>query len=497
MPSCRIACIKVPLPALQAARQREGFSRDEAVVVLEHDGPAAAVREFNSAAAAQGVRRGQRYRDVLGLSPDIRAAVVSSREGERFLEGVRAVLEHFSPVVEQWGSDPTVFWVHHTGMDRLFPHVAQWCDAMTAALLHRGIESHGVRAGDRREALVAALCVAMGHGDGCTARPGTMERAPVGWLPLPSGDLERLAELGITTLGRLREVSPGRLQRHCSPATMAIVSFFRTGIPEAASRSPRDGPVTVMMRPLEVLRSRGEVMEQCRGGIRRTVAAITGDGGWVAALSVELYSEDGVPCVVTLRPAVSTRDTSRLERMVELHLDQRRDLPRAVSAVKITAVRGADATVQEDLFAGIPGELHRRDASRIREAIELLEGACGTGSTAVFRDEPSWFPEQSYVLHPVKVSRMAAGHPGGSGEPPVVAASPGALVRVRRIVLPPRRRPHHATGETRGTVCISSGWWYGGTDERVYQYQLMEDGRLLWYYRHPGDPAGTILGWVE
>ncbi len=504
-----IACVRVPLAALQAAVQRTygdqsqsdvlpdvttdsppGTNSNQAssqpLVVLPRERPSALVQEYNRAAAALGVQRGMTYSEVLSLSPAIGAVVVNHRDIQTFLYHIRGKLERFSPVVEQWRHDPAVFWLQLQGMHRLYQTEEHWCSAVMAELQDAGIYGAVACGPTRQEALFVVYC-------GNTAGAGDV---PITVLPLPDRDVQRLRTLGVTTVQRFREVAPGRLAQHCTIQSREVRSFLDTDVPLTVDELPRQIAVTCHLTEDVPLRSRTGVYRLCNRGISSLIQTAKEQQRWIQEITLILTGEDGDTYREVLRSRDATRDDAWLGQLLHLRLERVKNLPAAVRSVDLTAQMVVGEVVQDELFQSTDSThpdystTASLDLRALRQAVERIEGICGNGSVCSFEEAPGWEPIQSFRIARFTPVRQVGEH---------TSSSPDTWVRVRRIisgsaaVLTGRPRqgvaPHH--------VMVSTGWWRGHTDERVYEYVPLDTGHVLWRSSTQQREFTTLLGWVE
>lgn len=502
-----IACVRIPLAALQAAvyRSRDDHPQSltadtthaysQPLVVLPQERPSALVREYNRAAAALGVQRGMAYSEVLSLSPAIGAVVVNHQDLHAFLYGIRGRLERFSPVVEQWRHDPAVFWLQLQGLHRLYATEEQWCSTVMGELHSAGIHSTVAPGPSRQEALFAVYC------------GSTTKNAPVTVLPLPDRDIQRLRTLGVTTVQRLREVAPGRLAHHCTVQTREIRSFLDTDVPMTVDELPRQVTVRCHLTEDSPLRSRGGVHGLCQRGIQSLIETAREERRWIQEIVLTLTGEDGDTYQEVLRSRDATRDHRWLTELLRLRLEGARELPAAVCSADLAATMVVGEVVQDELFHDTDvayQDIAHQDAAHqdiavceglnlraLRQAAERIEGVCGNGSVCSFEEAPGWEPTQSFRIARFMPSNRVVQHP----------AERNTWVRVRRIVSEEAVRVT-LTGRPRSGgaaqhVMVSTGWWRGHTDERVYEYVPLDTGHVLWRSSTQEREHTTLLGWVE
>ena len=208
----RIACLLVPSPALAAELAARPQLRGQPVAVS--DDSARRVAEASEAAAARGVRPGQRLSEALACCPTL--AVLEPRPARvrraaaQLVEAAAAV----SPLVEE--ATPGEVYADLRGLEGLYPDE----DALARALLEGVPPGLGARLGVA-DGRFTARAAAFAARPGAWLRVGRDEaRAflaprPTALLPLEAAAREWLALLGIATLGDL-----AALPRHAVEAQL-------------------------------------------------------------------------------------------------------------------------------------------------------------------------------------------------------------------------------------------------------------------------------------
>ena len=208
----QIACLLVPSPALAAELAARPQLHGRPVAVSDDSGRR--VAEASEAAAARGVRPGQRLSEALACCPVL--AVLEARPARvrhaasQLVEAAASV----SPLVEE--AAPGEVYADLRGLEGLYPHK----DALAQALLEAAPRELGARLGvadSRFTARVAAFAAQPGAWlqiDGDEARAFLAPR-PTALLPLEQAAREWLALLSIATLGDL-----AALPRHAVEAQL-------------------------------------------------------------------------------------------------------------------------------------------------------------------------------------------------------------------------------------------------------------------------------------
>src|SRR5512145_2151889 len=82
-----------------------------------------------------------RYADALSLVRTLRAGVVPESEIRSQVQEIRERLRVFTPEIEASDAEPGVFWLDAGGLLPLFASLADWADAIVAALRQAGLQS--------------------------------------------------------------------------------------------------------------------------------------------------------------------------------------------------------------------------------------------------------------------------------------------------------------------------------------------------------------------
>ncbi len=176
------------------------------------------VLDCSPEAEEAGVRVGMELRQAYQLC--LQALFLPAREPvyEEAFEGVLAVLDHFSPIVE--GAGLGLAFLDLSGM------VGSNGDAVELAWgIGRAIEGETVfrpRLGVGNSRFVAEMAARLASPGEVLVIPGGEEGGflaplPVGCLPLPPEIKERLELLGLATLGQLASLAPGALADQFGP----------------------------------------------------------------------------------------------------------------------------------------------------------------------------------------------------------------------------------------------------------------------------------------
>ena len=300
----RLACVDVPALPLQLLLRRNPAWATFPTVVVEEDKPGGVVLWSNEAARGSRILPGMRYAAALSLEGTLRAGVVSPADVEEGEAVIRAVLQRFSPGVEQSREERGTAWVDGSGLGSLYPSLSTWGHAVVEALRERGFASVVVVGFGRLNTYALAKVT---RGVTVLDNPGLEEVAaravPLERLPLPPDARDTLLKLGVVSLGEflrlpasgvlarlgarahaLHRLGTGDREPPLQPAPFAAPLVEQTGLDFPETDTTRLlFVVKRLLHPLlERLAARGEAPQRTK---RLTGSEATGPWGSLAATS--------------------------------------------------------------------------------------------------------------------------------------------------------------------------------------------------------------------
>jgi protein ImuB len=479
----RLACVDLPALPLQLLTRAHPEWGTAPAAVVSRDAPQGEILFASAAALALGVVNGQRYGAALALCPSLRAGVVSIADAARAVAEVADALERLSPEVEPSADETGVFWLSAAGMGRLHRSASEFARAVRAALAGLGFEA-GVAVGFDR---FGAFALARSRGGAVAVRTREEEREAAGSSPLeifdlPSSAKEALARLGVTTIGRLLELSPSGLLERFGPKAHALARMARgeTWRP-LEPRAPAERFTAKLS--FDFPDDDAERLGFCaKGLLHPLLARLASRREAVAELALRIDLDHLPPCLTRVRPAAPTLDAVRLAELIRLRLGATELSAGAVGlAVEAHAVPADPEQLR--LFA----ERGRRDIESLNRALARLRAEFGDGAVVRARVTDGHLPEARFAWEPLE----RAVQPSHAQ----AADSPMALVRrIRARPLPLGTRPAggpqgiHLGGlddapvfRADGPYVISGGWWQGEA-HREYYFAETKSGRILWVY---------------
>ena len=501
----RLACVDLAAFPLQLLLQAQpGWARLPAAVVAD-DKPQGLVLYANTRARRLGVRPGQRYATALAIASDLQAGTVPPSHIDRQIRILSDRLRRYSPHVEPSADTPGVFWLDAQGLNRLYPSLHAWAQAVRLDLQRAGVRATVAVGFTRFGAYALAKC----HQGTTVCDDAAEECAAVQRVPLVCVDLdpdvrERLLALGIQTIGEfLRLPADGIKQRFGAetdtlyqlaaghrwaplvpvPAVEAQERLAHFDAPEARA----DRLIFIVKRLLDSL-----------------LATLVRQAHAVVELVLWMKLDDRTTRTERVRPAASTLDTAQLLALVRLRLDALR-LSAGIVTMRITAETCPATSEQRRLFP----HYARRDPELADQAFARLRAEFGEKSVVYARLGSAHLPAAQFAWEPLEHAPLRA-------SPAVVTMRP----LVRRIYSQPLQlasgfglqasgTPSEARAQatnsqflipnsqfSAGPYIVSGGWWNGGV-RRDYYFMPAENGNLWWVFFDHRRQRFFLQGCVE
>jgi protein ImuB len=525
----RISCVEVPTFALQVlAKSRPDWrAATEPVVVIDEDRPQGFVLEANAAARAGGVLPGQRYADALGLVRGLRAGVIPPEVLGAHLSHVLGRLRAFSPEIEPSSDEPGVFWLDASGLGGLYESLGRWARDLLKSLDDEGFFSL-VAIGFSRfgsYAAVKSLLVPDARGGPVRSERGgrrsfvlttpEAERAlaqevPLGHLALSAGARERLARLGVKTLGELMALPEGGVMKRYGPEALALHRL-------AASLGQTRHTHLLAPLPGSELRPEAEVLPILRRkildfleydahrllfGIKSLLDELIPELAQRQALIGELRLELGAEARGTegltfhlhrFRPAAATLDSALLLDLVRLRLEGI-DLQRGIGEVRLEAIPTPADPEQMRLFKLGP----HQDGEAAARALTRVQAELGDAAVGRMALRDAHLPRARQAFLPLWSSTDTRKKRSLPPPAPTRSNAPPPLIRrllVRAEPLPPRPRDLRNDGwqprdpaqgpivAVHGPFTVAGGWWLEGPEvHRDYHLVETKRGDILWIF---------------
>jgi len=487
----RLACVDVAAFPLQLLlKAQPAWARLPSAVVAD-DKPQALVQFVNRHAYTLGVRPGQRYATALALAKDLHAATISRSQIDRSVRALADRLRRYSPDVEPSVEVPGVFWLDAQGLTRLYPSLHDWARAIRLDMQRAGVRATVAVGFTRFGAYALAKChqgitVCADEGE---ERAG-MQRVPLSCVDLDPDVQERLATLGIGTVGDFLRLPGDGIRQRFGESTAALhqLAAGRRWAPLVPSpgEEPQERLVHFDAPELHVDR----LIFLVKRLLDSLLAALAGQAHAVVELALWMKLDDRTTRTERVRPAAPTLDAAQLLALVRLRLDALR-LSAGIVTLRVTTVTCPATPGQRRLFP----HHARRDPELANQAFARLRAEFGEQSVVHARIGNAHLPAAQFEWEPLdRVPLRAA--------PQVVATRP----LVRRMYTQPLplassfRLQAAQTLEPKavsGPYIVSGGWWGGppqrggragdpgGGIHRDYYFAPTGGGNLWWvYYDH-------------
>jgi protein ImuB len=325
-------------------------------------------------------------------------------------------------------------------------------------------------------------------------------------LRWPQETLERLARMGVRTIGQVLRLPRAGFARRFGTEQLAILDRLTGRNPDLRDR----------FHAREHFRRRRELTYELENhdAILAALAPLLADLGkflearqcGVMELECLLRHRHAPPTSCVLRLATPMADVCRLTEL----LGERLNVLSLPEPVRICELRSSSllARVLSSSHIWQPGEHGGGSGVQATELIERLRARLGPEAVHGLRVLPGHRPENAWgVTEPIEVRRGAGGRgsaPGGrtraahevAAQPPWPAFRrpmwllPAPKLLSERDRLPRRRGPLRLLGEPER---IETGWWDGGEIARDYYTAVDLHGVRLWVFRERNPPHRWYL----
>lgn len=483
-PAC-LSIIQFPLQLLLNAHPEWASG---AVAVVSEDKPLGLVLETNRMARESGVERGMRYSAALGICPSLRAAVVDEAAMQAQTQEIVALLYQYSPRVEECTFDPGTFWLDVRGLDSLYRSAEHWITAVRSAIEAQGFFCRVCIGFTRFGCYAGAKSATRRFYSSAQERHWT-QTVPVSLLPLPPRVQQRLAELGIETVGDFRALPREGIRSRFGMETDAV---FRFAIAE--DQVPIQGaelPVklTAASRPATPVTNRTLLLSETESLLLDLLSRAVAGGLYLHRMNIELTCEDESKLSETVRPASANRDAAVWLRLLRLRFEGF-EVPSAVIAVSLYAEAASASFPQSELFA----VKSTRDLAAGARVFARLRAQFGNGAVCRIMLQQEHRPDLRFALLPIDQPVLPASSPDANPGPEPVGAQRRQLVR-RIYCTPVQLQSRRGLRPAAGPFVISGKWWQQEA-ERHYYYAY-RGKRVLWLYYDGGTGSWMTQGTVE
>ena len=429
-----------------------------------------------------GVRIGMTLGAALAAAPGIEPVSRDAAREIELLQQLAAVSAGFTPLVSLEPPDAVLLEIKPSlalfgGLRALCRKLRAVCEE-TPSLVRAGVRPHFTLA----PTALAALCTARA-GARCfitdpAVLPARLKPLPVTVLRWPEEDIQRLAAMGVRTLGELMRLPRAGFARRFGPDRLADLDRLlgRRAAPRArltrreryVGRLDLDHEVEDHERILQAL---GPLVGELECFLRARQRGIT-------ALQCRFHHTRAAPTACVLRLAAPEAEGARLlallrERLATLAL------PEPVRRCELrSGALTARPLASQALWS--PGERGHVSAGEMPALVEHLrarlggQAVYGVGCVSEHRPEKAWRIAEPVLVAAVENPPPAAGH---------VRRPAWLLNDPQELALRAGRPQHRGPLELlAGPERIESGWW---DDDVERDYYLARDARgaWLWIYR--------------
>lgn len=477
----RMACVDLPALPLQMLLRKHPEWRGLPAAVVDRDKPQGELLWVNEHARAQRILPGMRYAASLGLCRTLRAGTVEAEDIRSEVQGLLRRFAEASPRVEASADEPGVFWLDAAGFEFLYPSLRQWGEALRRQLRQLGFESTLAIGYTRFGSYAAARA---GRGVQVFDRPDEEEahlrQVPLDRLGLLPKVRDKLARLGIHTLGSFAQLPEGGVRRRFGPEAQQLHQAVRglEWAPLAPDKLHEPLRRTQLFEMPEIDSER--LLYRLQEFLAEMLAEMAERHELLARLQLRLRLDGEADHEEDLTPAQATRAEDELMALLRLRFEAIR-LPAGAIEMHVQVHGVPERNEQVSLFVEKP----KRNPEAVRRAFAQLRAEFGNEVVQVCGLTEGHLPEAQYawaVCESLPAARASEVRP---------------FPLMRRLYTPARAlppRPRHepdgwlvagpADGpveEVRGPYILSGGWWLRET-ARTYSYVRTRSGRWLWLY---------------
>ncbi len=455
-------------------------------VVVDPGDPHQRILDADALAGEAGVRTGMTLGAALAAAPGILPRARDEARERELLQRLAAVAARFTPQVAIEPPDGLVLEIKPSvnlfgGLRPLCRLLREACRA-DAWLAQARVEPHFTLAPIALAALAAARAGARCFITDPTVLAARLKPLPIGVLRWPAEHNERLAAMGVRTLGELLRLPRAGFARRFGPALLADLDRLLGKRADPRAR----------LRPRERYRGALDLDHEIEDHERilQALAPLLGEleqflrvrQRGITALQCRFHHYRAAPSHCTLRLAAPEASAERFTQL----LRERLATVMLPEPVRRCELRGGALTqrtlVSRHLWS--PGEHGHANTGEMPALVEQLRARLGAEAVYGIRRVAEHRPEKAWRVSEPSLEQVAAVETGEAlahdpfGRPTWLLASPVALEA-------PRGRPRHGgplellTGPER----IESGWWDGGDLRRDYYVARDPQGARLWIYR--------------
>ncbi|HWO40204.1 MAG TPA: DNA polymerase Y family protein [Candidatus Eisenbacteria bacterium] len=496
----RLACVEIAAFPLQLLLKRQPkWSACPAAVVAE-DKPQGLIVWVNEKARQAGVLPGLRYAAAFSLTPDLRAAPVSWGEIDKAVAGLTKQLMRFSPNVEADASEPGVFWLDGSGLNRLYPKIKKWAHAIHSAIAAQGFNAR-VAVGFTRFGTYAAAKSGGGIQifSDATEEQNALKEVPLDRLDIEPDFRDALLKLGIKTVGGLLSLPPAGLRERFG---LKAHRLYRMAAGDLwAPLCP--------VKPEEPLRQKC-ILDHAETDATRLLfivkqllhpmlSALAARSEALAGLELAFLIERQGWIRERIRPAAPTLDLTQIIDLIRLRLES---IALSAGVIEIMLIAEACPATSEQLL--LFAERPARDLDAANRALARLRAEFGEEAVARAKLTDGHLPEARFTWEPldgVKLPRNDLNGANGKkmlvrrirGKPLQLSSAPRQTHEDGWLLLGPK---YGSVDKLIGPYVVSGGWW-NREIRRDYYFAETRRGDLLWIYYDRVRRRWFLQGMIE
>jgi protein ImuB len=378
-----------------------------------------------------------------------------------------------------------VFFVDASGLERLYPSLQAWAEAVRLELRAAGFRAVVVVGFER----FGCYALAKAHPrrgvvvlDERDEEEELARKVPLGRVGLLPSARESLGRLAVRTVGDFVALPATGVRRR-----FGVEAFFLHQLASGRRSEPlTPAPVVAALKRVveldDAVSSRENLAFLFSREIVFLLSQLASRGEALRAATVTLTLERrGGDISIAVQPAERTLDKKQLDNLFRLRLEA---VELSAGAVRVVVeAEGSKATREQlALFAEKP----RRDLGAAARAIARVRAALGNDAVVRARLRDGHLPEAQYAWEPL--DRLDPSKPMVGGElRPVIRR-----IEARPLPLPPRetREPdgwllggleHGPVERVDGPHLLSGGWWRNEV-ERDYYFAELRSGAVFWVF---------------
>jgi len=452
------------------------------------------ITEANTAAEAQGIRRGMVVADAKACVPDIEVADDRPGLAYRLLKVLGLWCIRYTPLVAVDPPDGLI--LDTSGCTHLWGGEEAYLNDIANNLRKRGFHVSMAIAGAIGAAWAVARFGKMDTIVGSGKEADALLSLPPAALRLEPDVVDRLHRLGLRTIGSFMRMPPSALRRR-----------FGDGLPLRLRRAlGREDEPIVPLKPVPPYEERLPCLEPIRtaSGIGIAIEKLlitlckrlSGEGKGLRIATLKCHRVDGKTVQVGITTSRATANVPHLMKLFALKIQHIEPaLGIELFVLEAPDVEDADP-VQEALWGGAPG----LEDTALAELVDRLKGR--TGIRAVYRflpDEHHW-PERSLREASSIAEKPSTVWESDRPRPTRLLARPEPIEVTAPIPdYPPLnfryRGETHVIKKADGPERIFGEWWKRDAERQaVRDYFRVEDdaGERFWIFRSgDGEDAAT------